>query len=80
VRVSAGRDALVVLRGARRVPRAAYYSAATDRTDMPGRDPAFVAVRIRPRPCLLGVVHDAGEARRLAADEASACVPPVEPG
>ena len=80
LRVSAARgDALVVLRDARRAPKAAYYSAAADRTDAPGRIPAFVAVRIRPRPCLLGVVRDAGEARRLAADEASACVPPVDP-
>ncbi len=81
-RVSAARgDALVVLRGGTgRAPKAAYYSASADRTDAPGRIPAFVAVRIRPRPCLLGVVRDAEEARRLAADEASACVPPVEPG
>lgn len=80
LRVSAARgDALVVLRDARRAPRAAYYSAAADRADAPGRIPAFVAVRIRPRPCLLGVARDAGEARRLAADEAGACVPPVEP-
>jgi hypothetical protein len=80
LRVSAARgDALVVLRDARRTPRAAYYSAAVDRTDAPGRVPAFVVVRIRPRPCLLGVVGDVEEARRLAADEASACVRPVEP-
>ncbi|MBD0274054.1 MAG: hypothetical protein ICV73_19265 [Acetobacteraceae bacterium] len=80
LRVSTARnDALVVLRDARRAPQSAYYSAAADRADAPGRIPAFVAVRIRPRPCILGVVRDAGEARRLAADEASACVPPVEP-
>ena len=81
LRVSVARgDSLVVLRDAAGVPRAAYYSAYTDRTDAPGHLPAFVAVRIRPRPCLLGVVRAAEEARRLATDEASACLPPVEPG
>lgn len=79
LRVSPARDALVVLRGGtRREARAAYYSAAADRTDAPGRVAAFVVVRVRPRPCLLGVVRDAEEARRLAADEAGDCVPPVE--
>jgi hypothetical protein len=77
---AAGGDALVVLRGARGGPEAAYYSAHADRTDAPGRVPAFVAVRIRPWPCLLGVARDAAEAHRLAADRAGACVPPVEPG
>ncbi|MBD0275556.1 MAG: hypothetical protein ICV73_26950 [Acetobacteraceae bacterium] len=87
LRVSDDRDALVVLRGAGRAPRAAFYSAAADRADAPGRIPAFVVVRIRPRPCLLGVARGAeralelaeAEERRLAAGGPNACPPPADP-
>lgn len=71
---------LVVGRDARNRPKVAYYSGLADRLDGTGSIDVFVVIRIRPHACLLGVVADEAEARRMAADEGSTCRPTVDGG
>ena len=54
-----------------------YYSGLADRLDGGGSIDVFVVVLIRPCVRLLGIVDDEPEARRMAADERSACQPAV---
>jgi hypothetical protein len=71
---------LVVARDARGRPRAAYYTGLADRLDGTGSINAFVTIRIGPRVYLLGVTANEAEARQIAADEGSACLPAVDGG
>jgi hypothetical protein len=71
---------LVVARDAQGKPRAAYYTGLADRLDGTSSIEVFVALRIWPRPCLLGVVAQEAEARRIAADAGSACLPSIDSG
>jgi hypothetical protein len=80
VGVSIQEARLVVARDARGRPRAAYYTGLADRLDGTDSLDVFVAFRLRPRPCLLGVVISEAEAQQLAADEKRACLPTVDSG
>ena len=71
---------LMVARDAGGRPRAAYYSGLADRLDGTGSLDVFVAFRLRPRSCLLGVTASETEAQQIAADEKRACLPTIDGG
>ncbi|GGC28444.1 hypothetical protein GCM10011504_03290 [Siccirubricoccus deserti] len=80
VGVSFASARLVVARDARGEPRAAYYSGLADRLDGTGSVEVFVTIRTGRRVCLLGVSAKEAEARQIAADEGSDCLPAVDGG
>jgi hypothetical protein len=80
VRIRPGRERFLTVRGADGAPLAIVYSAFASRTDGPGVIDAYVALRLRPRSCLLGVTRDAAAALRLARGASAPCIPPFERG
>jgi hypothetical protein len=77
VRVRYGRDGFLRVRASNAGPRALVYSAFASRTDADDSIDLFVALRLRPRPCLIGVVTSSAEARRMARDVNAGCIAAV---
>ena len=77
VRVRYDRDGFLPVRRSKAGPRALVYSAFVSRTDADRNIDLFVALHIRPRPCLVGVVGSPREALRLARDAKASCIAPV---
>jgi hypothetical protein len=80
VRVRPAGERFLTFRGRAGAPTTLVYSGFVDRIDGSGTRDVFVALRIRPQPCLLGVSSDPGEAIRLAQDANARCIPPFGTG
>ena len=80
VRIRPGRERFVVMPGVDGTPAALVYSGFTSRTDGPGSANVFVALRLRPQPCLLGITRDPAAALRLARDARASCISPFGQG
>jgi hypothetical protein len=80
VRIRPGRERFLAMLGADRLPAALVYSGFVSRTDGPGSVNVFVALRLRPQPCLLGVTRDPSAALRLARDASASCILPFGRG
>jgi hypothetical protein len=80
VRVRPARDRFLLIRNRANDPTALVYSAFASRADGPGTVNLFVSLRLRPQPCLLGVVRAPGPAIRVAREPNAPCVPPIGEG
>jgi hypothetical protein len=77
VRVRYDRDGFLLVRRSKAGLQAFVYSAFVSHTDADRNIDLFVALHIRPRPCLVGIVDSPGEALRLARDAKASCIAPV---
>ena len=80
VRIRPGRERFLAVPGADGIPAALVYSGFVSRTDGPGSANVFVALRLRPQPCLLGVTRTPAAALRLARDASASCISPFGQG
>jgi hypothetical protein len=80
VRIRSGRERFLAVPGEDGIPAALVYSDFISRTDGPGSVNVFVALRLRPQPCLLGVTSDPAAALRLARDASASCISPFGRG
>jgi hypothetical protein len=80
VRMRPGRERFRVVPGAGGAAVALVYSGFVSRTDGPGSVNVFVALRLRPQACLLGVTRDSAAALRLTRDASAPCISPFGRG